>query len=790
MFFSEDILVKQRGGDLALLWIAATATGGTKSRLLRKKEILTCALPQACQSLITPQEPMALRLMASLLLGLTRIYAHQIESLTLQVTQLNLALKRTMFEDLQANLILNNPTAHPRHPKAIKGSDHLDITKYKGLNRDRLIALNANKTPATTLPKRYEQPLIEYALERGLGAGPFAIDVITSYNDRAYDAALQEVDESNHTSLFDLPSDELVQHHHDKLAPAASVLYEASVAFSSSFSRYSATASAQASFDLGEDGEDGQVWYEPERSLLQTNRTAPMSRTSARIDIQQTPSSIELGRGREGSLSLSFPRGHTKARSSSILGSNTRTQAASFDFEFEFDPEQGILGGFSPRLDAALRAAGDNLGRPPQERDVSIVEGVGDETGVFRLGTPSGSVRGYEPDEDLGPAIPFEDGAYESPRIWERASRTQPLTPDRRSGSPSSSNVMNGKRHRSEDDLMASDHAPKIKRARARRPVDLLDSEISLGDAVLNSTRSRYLTDMQAQRTYSAAKKSERDAKDCAEALVMMPMAGMKAVALQNFLVAPCDSAIRARLLEARGHYIAHVPAIKHSHRHTHVGAGAVREDGQIDYDDPSWLDPFGDQGGAHDQQADYELQDEWPEVETGRQAQVERPPSRVQSTMPWNRLDASIIEEDYPARPSSALSRRFSLEPAGRMSLPRRRSDATVTSHSHPPSPPLDAGYAPPLDESFEGFKQGFQPDISSDISSKQDSANFLTYLTLLSTKEDDLLLSDVAPVISTKPRVAAQAFYHILTFASQGVIDVSQSQDKEIHIALRSRS
>ncbi|KAM0790956.1 hypothetical protein ACM66B_004261 [Microbotryomycetes sp. NB124-2] len=76
------MLTRRHG--FGIFWLASTlapsaATGTIKSTIKRisRKEILGCDLVQACEHLINPEEPLALRLSSNLLCGIARVFQHQ-----------------------------------------------------------------------------------------------------------------------------------------------------------------------------------------------------------------------------------------------------------------------------------------------------------------------------------------------------------------------------------------------------------------------------------------------------------------------------------------------------------------------------------------------------------------------------------------------------------------------------------------------------------------------------------------------------------------------------------------
>ncbi|KAK9367990.1 Rec8 like protein-domain-containing protein [Lipomyces kononenkoae] len=95
MFYSYDIL-SRRSSSLSTVWLVATL--GSKSSLKRvhRKDILSVSIPDACNLIIHPPQPLALRLSSNLLYGVISIYDQQSGFLHSDVTNAYTKLKRVM----------------------------------------------------------------------------------------------------------------------------------------------------------------------------------------------------------------------------------------------------------------------------------------------------------------------------------------------------------------------------------------------------------------------------------------------------------------------------------------------------------------------------------------------------------------------------------------------------------------------------------------------------------------------------------------------------------------------
>ncbi|CAK4034916.1 unnamed protein product [Lecanosticta acicola] len=76
MFYSTEVLTSRKYG-VATVWLVATL--GSKSSLKRisRKAILDVDVSKACETIVEPDAPMALRLQSNLLYGVTRVYSQQ-----------------------------------------------------------------------------------------------------------------------------------------------------------------------------------------------------------------------------------------------------------------------------------------------------------------------------------------------------------------------------------------------------------------------------------------------------------------------------------------------------------------------------------------------------------------------------------------------------------------------------------------------------------------------------------------------------------------------------------------
>ncbi|CAN9439611.1 unnamed protein product [Alternaria alternata] len=76
MFYSHEVLTSRKYG-VATVWIVATLGQSSSLRRINRKQILEVDVSKACQTIVDPVAPMALRLQSNLLYGVSRVYLQQ-----------------------------------------------------------------------------------------------------------------------------------------------------------------------------------------------------------------------------------------------------------------------------------------------------------------------------------------------------------------------------------------------------------------------------------------------------------------------------------------------------------------------------------------------------------------------------------------------------------------------------------------------------------------------------------------------------------------------------------------
>ncbi|KAK9470345.1 Rec8 like protein-domain-containing protein [Dipodascopsis tothii] len=96
MFYSPDILSNRTTG-LGTVWLVATLGSKSGLRRVQKKDILSVSIPRACDLIVHPPQPLALRLSSNLLYGVISVYNQQFNFLFSDVYQAYNRLKRDLY---------------------------------------------------------------------------------------------------------------------------------------------------------------------------------------------------------------------------------------------------------------------------------------------------------------------------------------------------------------------------------------------------------------------------------------------------------------------------------------------------------------------------------------------------------------------------------------------------------------------------------------------------------------------------------------------------------------------
>ncbi|KAK5662894.1 hypothetical protein OQA88_6305 [Cercophora sp. LCS_1] len=105
MFYSHEILTDQRHG-VATVWLASTIGLRSNARRITRKAIQEVNVRKACETIIQPGAPIALRLQGSLLFGVSRVYERQCEYVLADAEKIRAHLNAFHTASKRENLML------------------------------------------------------------------------------------------------------------------------------------------------------------------------------------------------------------------------------------------------------------------------------------------------------------------------------------------------------------------------------------------------------------------------------------------------------------------------------------------------------------------------------------------------------------------------------------------------------------------------------------------------------------------------------------------------------------
>ncbi|KAK9480798.1 Rec8 like protein-domain-containing protein [Lipomyces japonicus] len=98
MFYSHDLLSRRRSDGLSTVWLVATLGSRSPLRRVHRKDILSVSVSNACRSVISPAQPLALRLSSCLLYGITAIHSQQFNYLYHDANSIYARLKNSAVD--------------------------------------------------------------------------------------------------------------------------------------------------------------------------------------------------------------------------------------------------------------------------------------------------------------------------------------------------------------------------------------------------------------------------------------------------------------------------------------------------------------------------------------------------------------------------------------------------------------------------------------------------------------------------------------------------------------------
>ncbi|KAM0124180.1 hypothetical protein ACHAP3_010548 [Botrytis cinerea] len=154
MFYSHEILTSRKHG-IATVWLVATLGSKSSTKKITRKAILDVDVKKACNTILEPEAPMALRLQSNLLYGVSRVYGQQVGyvlSDTIHVEQNLRGLGKMLIGSLDLEIVkvkpaqlmlMDDPAFDPNLPLPELILDHnFDIDAHQSQNRDSQVSLS------------------------------------------------------------------------------------------------------------------------------------------------------------------------------------------------------------------------------------------------------------------------------------------------------------------------------------------------------------------------------------------------------------------------------------------------------------------------------------------------------------------------------------------------------------------------------------------------------------------------------------------------------------------------
>ncbi|TGO23858.1 hypothetical protein BPAE_0119g00040 [Botrytis paeoniae] len=154
MFYSHEILTSRKHG-IATVWLVATLGSKSSTKKITRKAILDVDVKKACNTILEPDAPMALRLQSNLLYGVSRVYGQQVGyvlSDTIHVEQNLRGLGKKLIGSLDLEIVkvkpaqlmlVDDPAFDPDLPLPDLFLDYnFDIDAHQSQNRDSQVSLS------------------------------------------------------------------------------------------------------------------------------------------------------------------------------------------------------------------------------------------------------------------------------------------------------------------------------------------------------------------------------------------------------------------------------------------------------------------------------------------------------------------------------------------------------------------------------------------------------------------------------------------------------------------------
>lgn len=133
MFFSTDLLSLKANSGLGVVWLAGTLGQRSQARRILRRDYQSVDITNACSYLMAPPEPLSLRLSASLMVGVVRVYGQQCNFCYGDATALYGKLEQSLLEipvggKNEKSVNLDMPMQRARHDAiTINGNGNQDV---------------------------------------------------------------------------------------------------------------------------------------------------------------------------------------------------------------------------------------------------------------------------------------------------------------------------------------------------------------------------------------------------------------------------------------------------------------------------------------------------------------------------------------------------------------------------------------------------------------------------------------------------------------------------------------
>ncbi|TGO34580.1 hypothetical protein BHYA_0191g00160 [Botrytis hyacinthi] len=176
MFYSHEILTSRKHG-IATVWLVATLGSKSSTKKITRKAILDVDVKKACNTILEPDAPMALRLQSNLLYGVSRVYGQQnlrglgkklIGSLDLEIVKVKPAQL----------MLVDDPAFDPDLPLPELFLDYnFDIDAGQSQNRDSQVSLSihSQRGRSGSIPSSQGASIMGLNVSSSLSAGNYQL---------------------------------------------------------------------------------------------------------------------------------------------------------------------------------------------------------------------------------------------------------------------------------------------------------------------------------------------------------------------------------------------------------------------------------------------------------------------------------------------------------------------------------------------------------------------------------------------------------------------------------------